>query len=470
MNRLYLFIILVTLLFLNPHIVQAQPKTISYEEYLEQVLKGHPIAAQIRLAEERARMQMMYAKGNMDPVLNSDWNYKQFDGKNYYNIFNSYLSIPTIIGVDVQTGYQFADGFYLNDADKLPDAGQAFLGFSVPLGQGLWNNERQTAIRQAKVLKNAAAAEIRSAINNLMYDAARYYWDWTLAYNNSLAWERALNLAKEQFRFIKNSYLQGDLPAIDTLKSYILIQDFEIQLNDAELQMRKARWNVENYLWINDSTVVKLNDSIVPIVLDSLEIEFPDTNELNKWLNQVENHPDLLQYNYQLQALELEERFKFTKLLPKAELKYNLLATNNVAFFQGTGFEAFTEQYKLGFKFKYPILIRKERADLTLNRIKQQETNFKMRFKSQEISNKLRIYFNQIFTYGEQSERLDAMIENYVTLIEAERLKFAQGESDLLIVNTREVQFTEAQLKRYKTIVKFLESKTAWTWATAQFQ
>jgi len=159
---------------------------------------------------------------------------------------------------------------------------------------------------------------------------------------------------------------------------------------------------------------------------------------------------------------------KKMKLLPKAELKYNLLSVNHVNFFENVGIAALTENYKLGFKFQYPILMRKERADLALNRIKQQETTFKMRFKTQEIGSKLQTYFNQVETYAAQVKRLDAMIENYAALVEAERVKFSLGESDLLIVNTREVQYIEAQQKRYKTIVKFLESKTAWTWATAQ--
>jgi outer membrane protein TolC len=451
------------------NLIFAQTKTISYESYIEQVINRHPIAKQINLAEQKAKLQEMYARGSMDPELNSNWAYKQFDGKNYYNIFDAYLRIPTITGIDVISGYQYADGFYLNDADKLPDAGQAFLGFALPVGQGLWNNERQTALRQAKLMQKAAKSEIRSSVNNLLLEAAKHYWDWTLAYNSSLAWQRALNLAKGQFNIIKSSYEQGDLPAVDTLKSYILIQDFEIQLNDALLSLRKARWQAENYLWMNDSLAVQLTDETVPQLLDSLLIEKIDSTELEKWLQNINQHPDMLLYNYELQALELEERLKNTKLLPKAEVKYNLLANNHVAFFQGTGIGAFTEQYKLGFKLQYPILIRKERADLALNRIKQQETGFKINFKGQEISSKIKTYFNSVETYADQSERLNLMIFNYSSLIEAERLKFAQGESDLLIVNTREVQYVEAQLKRYKTIVKYLESKTAWIWATAQW-
>jgi outer membrane protein TolC len=447
----------------------AQSKTMTYESYIEQVISKHPISKQINLAEQKAKLQEMNARGSMDPELNSNWAYKQFDGKNYYNIFDAYLRIPTLTGIDVISGYQYADGFYLNDADKLPDAGQAFMGFALPVGQGLWNNERQTALRQAKLMQKAAKSEIRSSVNNLLFEAAKHYWDWTLAYNSSLAWQRALNLAKGQFDIIKSSYEQGDLPAIDTLKSYILIQDFEIQLNDAQLSLRKARWQAENYLWVNDSLPMQLGDDFVPQILDSVVIEKIDSSELEKWVQNIDIHPDMMLYNYQIQALELEERLKNNKLLPKAEVKYNLLSSNHVAFFQGTGIGAFTEQYKLGFKLQYPILIRKERADLALNRIKQQETGFKMNFKGQEISSKIKTYFNSVETYVDQSKRLNDMITNYSSLIEAERLKFAQGESDLLIVNTREVQYVEAQLKRYKTIVKYLESKTAWIWATAQW-
>jgi len=455
---------------LSMQAAQAQKtQTLTYEAYIEQVLAKHPIALQIRLAEQRAELMQMRARGNMDPELNSNWGYKQFDGKNYYNMFDAYLRVPTVIGVDVIGGYQSASGYYLSDADKLPADGQAYLAIGLPIGQGLWNNERQTLLKQAKVLKSAAQAEIKSSINNLLFESAKYYWEWTLAYNSSLAWEKALALAKEQLQFIKDSWKQGDLPAIDTLKAFILIQDFEIQLNDAQLAMRKARWQAENYLWVNDTLALVLTDFTVPIQLDSIAINPLDSSELQTWLANIEKHPDLQLYEYQLQALELEERFKATKLLPKAELKYNLLASNNVNFFQGVGASAVAEQYKIGFKFQYPILIRKERADLALNRIKQQETTFKMRFKSQEIGTKLRTYHNQVETYAAQVGRLDAMITNYTALIEAERSKFSLGESDLLIVNTREVQYVEAQQKRYKTIVKFLESKTAWVWATAQW-
>lgn len=445
-------------------------KILSYDAYVSQVIKFHPISSSIRLANDRAEMAEMYARGRMDPELNSNWNYKQFDGKNYYNLFDAYLKVPTIIGVDVIGGYQYASGTYLNDSDLLPAMGQTFLGLNLPLTQGLINNERQIELRKAKLLKKAAKAEIKSNINNLLFEAVNNYWDWTLHYNKYKVLEKAVDLSKGQFDIIKNSFLQGDIPAIDTLKALLLIQDFELQLYQINIDLQKSKWKVENHLWLNDSIPMAIPDNTAPQYLDSILTIKLDSSELINWISKINEHPDILNYQFQLKGLEFDERFKTMKLLPKAELKYNLLSNNSLNFFEGVGINAVTENYKLGFKFSYPILIRQERADLTLNRLKQKDILFKTRFKSQEIRNKLQTYFFQIESYASQIVRINSIIENYAALVEAERTKFLLGESDLLIVNTREVQYIESIQKKYDLIIKYLEAKTAWTWTTAQFE
>ena len=444
---------------------------ISYEDYIAQILAQHPLVRQIKLAEQRADLNLMFAKGEqLDPKLEGKWSYKQFGGKNYFNIYDGYLKIPTLLGIDVKAGYNGAQGYYLNPENTLPAAGQAYLGVSIPLLQGLWNNERQTALRSAKLMQSAADAEIKSALNNLLYEAAKAYWEWALAYKQTTVLRQSLDLSTAQLAMIRSSYLQGDLPAIDTLKAFIRIQDFNIQLNEAELDMRKARWLVENHLWLNDTMPASLTENTFPIDLDAVIISPVDSTELENWLAQIDQHPDLQLYQFQLKGLEIEQRFKATKLLPKAELSYNFLSANHVNFFEGTGgIGAVTEHYKLELKLSYPILIRKERADLQLNKLKQRETTLKMDFKKQELSNKVKSYFNEVETYAGQIDLVNAMVNNYNVLVAAEEEKYRMGESDIFIVNMRQSQFVEAQIKRYKTLTKYLKAQTAWVWVRAGF-
>ncbi len=442
---------------------------LSFEDFLIQVEQRHPLAQQIRLAQTRASLLLMEARGEqLDPQLQGSWKFKQFDSYNYYNIYDAYLQIPTVWGIDIKAGYNGAEGYYLNPENNLPDAGQAYLGVSVPLLQGLWNNERQTALRIAKMMQDQAPIEIQAGLNNLFYNAAQTYWDWTEAYNNQLVYAQNLQLAEAQFNQTKAMYLQGDIPAIDTLKSFIRIQDFEVKYIDAQLQERQTRWLLENHLWINDSTAAQLAEGSLPLLLDSLAIEVMDSTMLEEQLARLDQHPDLQLYQFKLRMLDFERRFKQTKLLPKANVEYNFLSTNHVNFFENTGgLAAVTENYKLGLKVSYPILIRKERAGLQLNQLKMRDTEFKLNFKRQEISTKIRSYFNKTNTYAAQVELLQAMVENYRSLLAAEREKFLFGESDIFIINTRQQQLVEAQIKLYKTQVKFLKARTAWTWATA---
>lgn len=473
MTGLKIRLLLVLGFFLCPILSHSQDTIVlSYDDYIAQILAQHPLVRQIRLAEQRADLNLMWERGeHLDPKLEGKWSYKNFDGKNYYNIYDSYLKVPTILGLDVKVGYNGAQGYYLNPADKLPEAGQAYLGVSIPLLQGLWNNERQTSLKLAKMMQRAAEAEIKSALNNLLYEAAKSYWEWALAYKEAQVLARGLVLADAQFQMVRNNYVLGDIPAIDTLKAFIRIQDFDIQYNEANLNTRKARWSVENHLWLNDTMPARLTETTIPIDLDEVKISPVDSAELEDWLAQIETHPDLRLYQFQLTGLEIEQRFKATKLLPKAELSYNFLSANHVNFFEGTGgIGAITENYKLGIKLSYPILIRKERADLQLNALKQRETKFKMSFKRQELSNKVKSYFNEVETYANQIDLVDAMVKNYELLVGAEEEKYRLGESDIFVVNMRQAQFVEAQLKRYKTLTKYLKAQTAWVWIRAGFE
>lgn len=442
-----------------------------FESFLQEVEQKHPIAKQIRLAKERADFLLMEARGDqLDPKLQADWKFKQFDGDNYYNIYDAYLKIPTAWGIDFKAGYNGAEGYYLNPENNLPDAGQAYLGVSIPLLQGLWNNERQTDLRIAKMMKQQAPIEIQAGLNNLFYQAANSYWEWTEAYNNQLVYARVLELVRRQHQQTTGLHLQGDIPAIDTVKTYIQIQNFEVKYLDAQLNEQQTRWALENHLWLNDTTAAELKAGTSPILLAQLTVEEMDSSMLEQQVQRLDQHPDLQLYQFKLRMLDLERRFKQTKLLPKASFDYNFLSTNSVNFFENTGgISAVTENYKLGFKVSYPILIRKERAGLALNKIKIKDTEFKLNFKKQEIFNKIRSYFNKLNSYAEQIVLIEAMVENYAQLVEAEREKFALGESDIFLINTRQQQFVDAQLKLYKTQVKFLKARTAWTWATASW-
>ena len=440
-----------------------------YNDFIQIVSDYHPMVQRAKLLLNRAEAQQMYTRGQNDPELNSQWNQKQFDGKNYFQVLDAQLRVPTIFGVEFQGGYQWANGTYLDESLTLPERGQAYLAIQVPLLQGLWNNERFVQLKQAKLLVNASKAELRSIINQVLSEAALNYLEWSYYVAQYQVLADAILRTEDQFKIIKNSYEQGDLPAIDTLKSFILLQDYQIQQNDLVLYLQKMRFQINNFLWTKDSLPLQMAETTNPQNLKEIFINTPDSNTLQFFLGILDQHPDLQNIQFQKDILDWERKFKNTKLLPKLDLKYNFLSTDQFQFFTPYGFQSFTENYKLGFKFQYPILIRKERADVILNQIKIKETNLKYQQKKYELENKYKSLFNELNILNKQSSQYNILTSNYATLAEAEKLKFSLGESDLLLVTTRDLQLLEAQLKLLKNSFKRSETLIKWLSSTAQF-
>ena len=184
--------------------------------------------------------------------------------------------------------------------------------------------------------------------------------------------------------------------------------------------------------------------------------ELPRTDNLS-----VSTNPDLLVYDYKLRDLSLEQRLKQQKLLPKLSFKYEALANgfdftpaNETDF--GIG-DFVLQDNKWGSKFFHadsssapPV------ADVQLNTIKQERTQLQRTQKNGELELKLAQYNEQIRQISEQLVIYRQIVNDYESLLEAERTKFRFGESSVFLLNSRENKLLDARLKLVK-----LESELA---------
>lgn len=453
-------------LIFQPFLLFAQTDTFTCKQFIQLILKNHPIAKQTRLLEARAQAELQHAKGSLDPNLSATWDNKQFSQTNYYQLFNTNVKIPTVWGVEFETGFNLNKGDYLNPEEKTPYAGQLYAGVNIPLLNGFLTNERQTAIAQAGLLKNMSEAQIQTLLNDLLYDAVKIYWEWAFAYYELKVWERAYKLGQDRLAFTKIAFQQGDKPAIDTLESFSNLQDRQLRLQESLLDVQQAVFSLSNYLWSDAGEPLQISFLQTPQAFNplfSLENAFVDS------LLQQTNlqHPDIIGYGLKLQELSLDYKLKRNKLLPKLDLKYNFLSYNGADFFR-TGGDAFIENYKFGMKFSVPIFLRQARANLDLNRIKTQETNYKLSQKRLEIQNKIRIYAVEVQNYTQQIALLKNNVQNYERLLEAEQDKFRLGESSIFVLNSRELKLIETQQKLYAVQSKLEKSKISLAWASAR--
>lgn len=439
---------------------------LTFEQFLQQVYIHHPLARRANLMRDQANAYLLKAKGGFDPKLGTRWDFKQFKNKNYYNVFNAYLKVPIWSGFAVETGYDYANGNYLNEERKLPEVGQAFIGIRVPLLKGLWTSERQITLQQAQLFVEASETDIQNALNDLLYKASKDYWEWAKAYTELQVIVQSLDAAQDQFEATRASYLVGDLPAIDTLKSFIQVQERQVLLSNTQVAVANHRRTISGYLWDEEQQPRLLPDEATPVALQRLSTEAFEQELLVNSLDQLNDHPSLVQYDFKLRGLALERRLNVNQLLPQLDVKYNFLATSDVNFFAGTAAPPF-ENYKLGIKFNMPLFLRKERAKLAITDLKLREIRFKMDSKRRDLAVKLENYFNQVQIFAAQTTTLEQMVDNYTRLLEVERIKLQIGESSVFLINTRENQLLDAQRKLIKQQAEYLKARTAFFWVSA---
>jgi outer membrane protein TolC len=449
---------------------QITDSILTYEQFLLQVYEYHPVAKQVNLKRAAARYYLTKAQGGFDPKLNAQWDSKQFKDKRYYDILNAHLDVPIWNGIGVEGGYNYTRGEYLNPENNLPQNGQAYLGIKVSLLKGLWTDDRRAAIQQAKLLGASSEVDIELAMNDLLYEAAKAYWEWTKAYNQWKIVRESLSVLNEQYRITTQLTKQGDIPAIDTLKAFIQVQDRTVLLQEYTLQLTNSALAASFYLWDSVEAPLVIDEMVTfPVILAPENVVPLDEELLNNAIGNINDHPYLRYYDFKMQSLAIDRRLKINKLLPKLDLKYNFLATNGGEFFSGSDYVGPGENYKLGIKFSVPIFLRKERMDLKLNQLKQREVGYMQVAKQQELKIKIENYFNSIQNYASQTELTESMVGNYQTLFQAERTKLKFGESSLFLINTRESQLLDARQKLIKQQINYLKSKTAFNWSAAQF-
>ena len=444
-------------------------KLLSYEGFFNIVRTNHPVSQQANLLVESGKQNLKSSRGGFDPIIKVDYSQKQYDDRNYYQINKNELLIPSRIAANFRAGYEQNQGDFLNPQEVMPSSGLVYAGIAIPLGNGLLIDERRKEFQEAKLLLEASEIERQVYLNQLFQEASVAYWQWFQAHETFEITMEAFELAKTRFLGVRQNFLQGNIPAIDTLEAFILVQNREIAQFEAYNEFQKAGAQLSNYLWSDDLQPLMLAPNIVPDDQETVQTILPVSQEgVSAILQNIRlSHPELLLYDNKLGLLDIDRRMKVEKLKPKLNVNYNFLS----APVNGEVIQNFsTNDFKWGFEFSMPIFLRKERGDLQLTKIKIDQVDLQFQEKSLEINNKVRALHTEMLTLLDQIEIFRRAVNNYQSLLNGEKTKFLGGESSLFIVNSRENSLVNAEIKLVELISKFMQTKAKFYQATGSFE
>ncbi len=428
---------------LQPILVQKQSNNeLSFNEFLGYVKKYHPLVKNANLEISRAQANLMKARGGFDPKIDVDFKEKKFKNKEYYSILNSSFKIPTWYGIEIKAGFDNSEGIYINPENTTPNSGLTSLGINIPLGQGLFINQRMADLKKAKIQVALSDAQRKLEAIQVLYDASVAYFNWKRIHNEVQLYEQYNSNALKRFNGIRTLIIQGDKASIDSIEAGINLKKRQLSLENSKLKLSKAKLDLANFLWFENNIPMELTENMIPE--ENLEASIQETLKMNQLFEQslsIDNHPKVAAMENKIKILNVEKKHKANMLLPKVDIGYSFLS--EPSYIDNYRFE----DYKIGLNFNFPLFLRKERGSLKLANYKIQEAEFSLSLEKKQLQNKIAAQKLELESLLKQKEIINNLVTDYEIMLKSEERLFSFGESSLFLINTRENNLVSAQLE-----------------------
>ncbi len=443
----------------------------SLNDIIKMTLAYHPIVKQTELFNENAIAVSREARGSLDPKIELDYSLKDFKETEYYNLLNTTLKIPTWIGIDPKVEFIKNSGEFLNpqnfirsttDASgnvvsAVSDVEQVAVGVSVPIGKGLFFDERRNAIKRAEGFSRIAQAEQIKEINKILFTVIKDYWNWYLYSQKRILMEQAIDLAQNLFERTLVDYEFGEAAVVDTLQAKINFQKRTVDYRKATLDYELAKLNLAKHLWSDNLVPLELRENVFPD--SSSFILAPQDDSIKEAIDfAITNHPEIGKLEGKRTQLDADMKWARESFKPQIDLSYSLIDAPLDSDFEARSPE-FGENYKMGIDFSFPILLRKERGKIQQTRIKLQSNEYELAQSQVEIKNNVLGAFAQSIAFQDLLVQYFGVSQNYRRLLDAEIINLQNGETDLFKLNIQQDKYIEAQTDYFEAFTKWEKSK-----------
>ncbi len=447
-------LILLFLFFYSTSGFSQESLNLNYLNFVDIVRKNNPVSLVANNYAEMARSQYQASRGNYDPVINTSIDSKYFNKTNYYNIAQGSIKQPIFTSQYLKAGYEFGNGSYLNPEQITSPYGLPYLGVEASLLQGLMFDKRRADVLMSKNYIDYYKAEQLIRINDLLYQSTMTYFDFLYSKKLLSLYSYFLSLANTRLRGIEDLANNGEKPYVDTIEAAIFTQSRILDLQSADIEISKRQNELSTFVWTEEQ--VPTSNSNALSTTDSLD----DTYEraklvmLRKLTEDSLNNPILMQYKAKQEVLEVEKRLKRELIKPKLDVSYNLLSNNQDSYAPVLS----PNNYKWGASLSFPLFLRNSRNEYKVAGINARNNAFDLRYKANEIERKQNFLRQSTTVLILQLQNAERSAKYSKLLVEAERLKFENGESSLFMLNTRESKWLESELKLAEYKLKFIKS------------
>jgi len=461
-NKLQVYVHVFLVLFTSLLKLNAQEsKGISYQGFMTHVLENHPLAAKARNAKQYGELNYKAERGNYDPAISGGYQNKFYNETNYYSSLQSEIKQPIFTSQYLKLGYEYGVGTYLSPENSTPAIGLPYLGLEVGVLQGLIIDKRRADVLKSKEYMAYYSAEKDLQLNDLLFNSAQVYFDWLFTIRLMRLNAYFAQLAEQRLGGIKSLANIGERPTVDTVEAAIFLQSRTMDLQAAEIENQKVMNVLLSLSW-NKNTQEAFSSTVLPN--DSLEncYQLVKNKMIEKLYTDTFVNPIITQYSAKQNVLEIEKRLKKELIKPKLSVNYNFLSGNKTTIDPVFS----NNNYKWGANLSFPLFLRNPVNEYKMAKIQVQNNQYEMVNKNNELKFKITAIKQNLSLIASQITNAERSVLYSKKLLDAERLKFENGESSLFMLNTRESKLLESEMKLAEYKLKFMKTSLSFIYTT----
>lgn len=410
------------------------------EEVLDAAMRSHPTLEQSQRKRDSAEGKALSARGGFDPKL-------AVKGKwvpvGYYETAQLDASIEQatpVWGASVYAGYRFGWGnfpVYKGDL-QTREYGELRAGLDVPIWKGGPIDPRRAKIATTKANIRGAEARIDATALQLQREAADAYWTWVAAGQQLDISEGLLELARARQKAVDAQADAGAIEVIKKVDNQRLVLSREAKVVAARQKLDKAAIELSLYYRDVEQRPVRPTEDQVPPAMP--EPAVPSASLLRTGINTaLERRPELAVLDADRDAAEVEVRLAKNQRNPDASVQ------TFVAKDFGPGpYELSPVEFGVGFVLSIPIPLRKARGELQSARADLAGLQAKVRGTRDKVEADVRKAHVALVAAHRSWDLARRQADAADTLADAERRRFREGATDLVVVNLRELAVADA--------------------------
>lgn len=458
--------ILLFSLLLVTFVVRAQSSPrLELEKVLVSVEEKYPLVLEALQNVEASKMKVLQAQGLFDSKLLAKGDSRSegyYDGKSLDVVAVKPLAF---MNSEIYGGYKISEGEYPSYERNLEtlDEGEARIGLGVSLLRNRALDERRGSLQNSKLDLKSKKFQLRQKVLSAKRKAFVAYWEWVAKGNIHQTYKGLLELAKKRTKGLEERIKQGDMAKIYGLENRQYVARRKTMTIQAKRDFLQAALELALYYRDEEGEPIFPSEKMLPREIEPIKkVEVGEIREGAK--HAVRHNPTLSALQVETEQMETLVKVADNELMPKLDLRFELSKDRG----EGSP-DKRPQEARLKLSFEFPLERNLGRGKVGAAKARQKALSYQRRLARETLQTQTKSLAVQITALVEELQNIQEEVTLAQKLQSAEEEKFKRGVSDFFVVNLREQDAADAQVKYYKELLEYKKMKAAYKEITLNF-